>query len=375
MKRYLILLTYCLVASAQSVLVNPGFEEPGEGGVPKGWKVVGESYQVTRVEMGCMIGPGCVEFTPGPKAAGQAGILEQTISARGLEELEVNWVIAVNAGPGARASLNVIARDGGGKDLGILKTAFNTQPLNWTWALTTVGTPIPKTAATLAFQILIAGGRATVDSTALLKEVNRPAAGGDAMSVLNRTALNNLMAFAKVFGVVRHFHPSDQAAEADWEALALDGVRRLDYATQPESLARRLNDVFAKVAPTMQAYVGEPPPLPEALQPAGKTSLVRWKHRGFGQKESNVYRSEREKKPAADWRAEDLYVVELPRGLRARVPLAVFQDLNGTLPRPKVAAPPAKQEEPVLYTGADRATRLAAAIIGWNISALLPVCR
>lgn len=59
--------------------------------------------------------------------------------------------------------------------------------------------------------------------------------------------------------------------------------------------------------------------------------------------------------------------MELPRGLKARVPLAVFQDLNGTLPRPKVAAPPAKQEEPVFYTGADRATRLAAAIIGWNI--------
>jgi len=212
----------------------------------------------------------------------------------------------MKADPGARAYVQVIAQDAEGSKLAVPHIGAAPQRLNGTWELTTVGTMVPKNAKTLNFKIYVAGEKAVVDSAALLKELNRPSAGGDAISVLNRTALNNLMAFAKVFGVVRHFHPSDQAAEADWEALALDGVRRLDYATQPESLARRLNYVFARVAPTMQAYVGEPPPLPEALQPAGKTSLVRWKHRGFGQKESNVYRSEREKKPATDWRAEDL---------------------------------------------------------------------
>jgi len=37
----------------------------------------------------------------------------------------------------------------------------------------------------------------------------------------------NLRAFARLYGVVRWFHPSDAAAAVDWDRFAIDGVRRV----------------------------------------------------------------------------------------------------------------------------------------------------
>ena len=39
--------------------------------------------------------------------------------------------------------------------------------------------------------------------------------------------LTNLTAFAKLYGYVRFFHPSDQAANTDWEDFAIEGVRKV----------------------------------------------------------------------------------------------------------------------------------------------------
>lgn len=36
-----------------------------------------------------------------------------------------------------------------------------------------------------------------------------------------------LRAFAKLYGYVRFFHPSDEAASADWNAFAIEGARRV----------------------------------------------------------------------------------------------------------------------------------------------------
>ena len=41
------------------------------------------------------------------------------------------------------------------------------------------------------------------------------------------TQVDQLRAFAKVYGYARFFHPSDEAAAADWEQLAVDGSARI----------------------------------------------------------------------------------------------------------------------------------------------------
>jgi hypothetical protein len=41
----------------------------------------------------------------------------------------------------------------------------------------------------------------------------------------------NVAAFARLFGVVRYFYPSDAAAAVDWNRFAVDGVARALEAT------------------------------------------------------------------------------------------------------------------------------------------------
>src|SRR3954470_22104060 len=66
------------------------------------------------------------------------------------------------------------------------------------------------------------------------------------------TQVANLHAFARVYGVLRWFHPSDAAAVIDWDRFAVDGVRRVIDASNRRALQARLAELSAPVAPTMQ---------------------------------------------------------------------------------------------------------------------------
>src|SRR5881394_2932918 len=92
----------------------------------------------------------------------------------------------------------------------------------------------------------------------------------------------NLHAFARLYGVVRWFHPSDAAAAVDWYRLAIDGAHRVIDAPDRGALRTRLAEIFAPIAPTMHIVEpGEPFPDEPSLHP-GTTDgleLVAWQHR------------------------------------------------------------------------------------------------
>jgi C-terminal processing protease CtpA/Prc len=99
------------------------------------------------------------------------------------------------------------------------------------------------------------------------------------------TRIANLHAFARLYGVVRWFHPSDAAAAIDWDEMALDGVHRVADAEDCSALRTRLTELFAPVAPTMHiAAAGEAFPDEPALHPAPISGLdvVSWQHSGYG---------------------------------------------------------------------------------------------
>lgn len=107
----------------------------------------------------------------------------------------------------------------------------------------------------------------------------------------------NLRAFARLYGVVRWFHPSDRAAAIDWDQFAIDGVRRVIDLRDFRALRAVLGDLFAPFAPTVHfAGSGEQLPLEPALQPASSSALelVSWQHKGFGDSTLiSVYASKR----------------------------------------------------------------------------------
>jgi C-terminal processing protease CtpA/Prc len=111
---------------------------------------------------------------------------------------------------------------------------------------------------------------------------------------LEGRGLDNLIAFTRLFGYLRYFHPSDQAAAADWEKLALAGVPAVERAGSPAELAKALEDLFRPVAPTVRVYPTESPrpaPPAELKAPAG-TEVVYWTHLGVKvSPRPNIYKS------------------------------------------------------------------------------------
>jgi len=109
--------------------------------------------------------------------------------------------------------------------------------------------------------------------------------------------VENLRAFAKLYGYVRYFHPSDRAAAVDWDAFAAHGAVQVRDAADTEALRARLLDLFAPLAPTLRiTHAGETPERVPELFPADTTGLhvVAWQHVGLGNGMTNsVYRSVR----------------------------------------------------------------------------------
>ncbi|HEY2289326.1 MAG TPA: S41 family peptidase [Thermoanaerobaculia bacterium] len=143
--------------------------------------------------------------------------------------------------------------------------------------------------------MLLGQGKAWIDSASFetlgtvetRHEPARPLAG---------RGLENLIAFTRLFGYVRYFHPSDQAAAADWEKLALSGVSAAEKAGSPSELAKRLEDFFRPIAPTVRVFptAGPRPALPADLKAPAGTETVHWSHLGVKvSPQPGLYQSER----------------------------------------------------------------------------------
>ena len=111
----------------------------------------------------------------------------------------------------------------------------------------------------------------------------------------DESIVQNLRAFAKLFGYVRYFHPSDGASAIDWDRFAVLGVTRVVEARDAESLKAILNSLFLPIAPTLQLYLeGESPPDPHpSLMPRDTTDHrpAYWQHLGIALGNPGPYRS------------------------------------------------------------------------------------
>src|SRR6266702_289540 len=108
----------------------------------------------------------------------------------------------------------------------------------------------------------------------------KPGGGGLPIAdvpALSDDGLANLVAFTRGFGLVRFFHPSDEASSARWEELAVMGVERLQTARSSSELAAGLSALFEPVAPTARFQLATVP-VPRLTAPAGAAQVVRWRH-------------------------------------------------------------------------------------------------
>jgi C-terminal processing protease CtpA/Prc len=213
--------------------------------------------------------------------------------------------------------------------------------------------------------LLVYSGKAVFDDVTLEVTGEFPPVQEEPARPMTDPGLANLTAFTRLYGIVRHFHPSDESGNADWNRFVIDGVRRVEAAGTPGELAALLQRTFEPVAPSVMVYAGADPPLPLS----GGPQVVRWHNKGFDTgRPNNLYRRTREITAGTSRTQNDIYRIDLGRGVKALVPLVVFADAAGkTVPR---AAAPAEAGQPVpagFYSGNDRATRIAGVAIAWNV--------
>lgn len=71
----------------------------------------------------------------------------------------------------------------------------------------------------------------------------------------NDRRISNLKAFAKLYGYVRWFHPSDEAQQIDWDKFAIYGAAKVEDAPDEQALKDSLLNLFLPIAPSLKIYL------------------------------------------------------------------------------------------------------------------------
>jgi C-terminal processing protease CtpA/Prc len=361
-------------ASAQSTLANPGFEE----GAPSltGWhfREMG-TFSFALDSADAHEGRWAARLTgQGGAPPGAFGNLLQRMDAapyRGQRVRYRAWVRTDLPAGANRAGIWMrVDRAGGG--VGFFDN-MEARPITgrtgWRQYEIT-GDVAPDAQAVYLGALLIGQGQVWMDAASL--EAGPSMAAPEAARPVTERGLTNLVAFSRLMGYVRWFHPSDAAAGTNWDAFALAGVRAVEGAPDARRLAAVLDSLFRPVAPALAVRAGDAAEA-EVARPAGDSlRVVWWRHFGVGLGgPRSTYRSDRiradaDALPDSAPDPRRPLRVDLGGGVSASIPLSLYADTEGTFPR----APAPSAADPLalpVFSGDDRGTRLAVVALGWNV--------
>ncbi len=239
------------------------------------------------------------------------------------------------------------------------------------WKTHAVVSRIPEDAERIVIALAQLGpGASSIDDVSLTV-VDPAQAGFEAPRPLSARGHENLVAFTRLFGYVRFFHPSDQAASADWNSFAIAGVQVVERARNAAELAAALRRLFLPLAPTLRIFsTGSPAPAPSpALAAAPGATLTAWRHRGVFlgytiHGNEGMYSSTRVTVTAPN----APFAADLGGGVSILMPTTLCRDAQGTLPH-DVGGPVPRLDKPDYFVPSafDRATRLADVVLSWTV--------
>ncbi len=367
-------LTIAVLAPAALVAqTNLDFEAPGAwASIPPGWTAVANpanlAPQAALVMQGCVQGQQCALMkAPNASSGTYTRLFQSAPAAPFFGTVRFRAAVRTDGSAGTYVYLSLVMTRADGSISSFVNSPHQTSTA---WQYVEVSAPVTSDVSSIVFNFLCNGsGWVWADDASLQNITNTQP---EAARPLSAAGLENLTAFAKALGYVRHFHPSDAAAQANWDAFAVQGVRTVEAATSPADLAAKLQTLLNPVAPTVQVFpTGNPPGLPVDLTPASTSGLqfIRWNHYGvYLSSSSNIYTSSRQTAaassplPAAFVSPTQPYVAEIGQGLSISVPLTLYADANGTLPHQAIPT-----IDCCAYSPDDRGTRLAGVIVAWNV--------
>jgi hypothetical protein len=378
------------VAAAPIAVPNSGFEEGSPGALPPGWHVgigattsdpaPGYSVEVDRNSPRTGVASVRVESADGGNP--NFGTVTNSIDATAFRGRRIRLTGAVRAIPGDDGQVGLWLRVDRADGAGFFDNMGRRPIVSPDWSDYSIEGDVAPDATELVFGLLLLRhGKAWLDDVRLedigpargtgirlgwgTRPRSRPTPGDAPPRPVTRQGLTNLHAFARLYGLVRFFHPSDEAAAADWDSLAIAGIAKAEPARTPAELAATLRAIFAPVAPTVQIYLtGQHPAATSRL--AGAVNATRWHHVGYSSDPESIYSSSRI--ALKDVGPADLYTVALPGGVSVRIPLAVWRDSTGaTLPHAEAGPLPTGKPPGFIPAGFDRTTRLAAVAAAWSL--------
>jgi len=360
---------------------NAGFEAGERGAAPEGWSVVPATARAEISEESPIEGRACAVLFRASEADGSFANIMQSVDAAAFRGKRVELSASVRFEGVGRAQMWMrVDRPGGA--MGFFDN-MNDRPIrSEAWASYAIRGNIDADAERIVLGVMLlnGAGRAWIDGVAL--RVLGPAGEGNiGPAPLSERGAANMVALARLLGVLRHFHPTTESGALDWDAFAIRAVRGVEDASSDEELAARLAAWVAPIAPTVRVWAGAAEPPVEGV-PEGATHVVGMRYTGYAppprtdapEPRENLYVAARVREPLArdDARREirppgTSVTIDLIGSVRARVPVTLHADATRTLPAPVAKEPeiPARPAEWAPDAG-DRATRLAAVSLGWG---------
>jgi C-terminal processing protease CtpA/Prc len=378
-----------LWAAAVPPIENADFEQGAPGKPPAGWALreisARQGFTATVVDQGPGQGKGCLEIARREGVLfGQYAAVSQSLPATELRGKRVRFSALVRtSGLTGFATAGLFAR--------VHRPDFrpghcgemNDKPergKEWVRRAVIVDVADDAERLELGFVFTVVGS-AWFDDAKLV--VLGPAGvGNEPPAPLSERGRRNVEAFAKLLAYVRFFHPSDEAAAADWDRFAVGHVAYVEAARSPEELAARLTELFAPAAPTMRVFVSGKPPdaVPELEEPKnGAFRVVAWRHMGSDPNHSlGDFRHHRvtdrdlagapvlKKSPEPLPKPADVYEADLGGGVSCRLPTSLYADSKGTIPKATAKPRPFAKSDDFPPSGDDRTTRLACVCMAWG---------
>lgn len=161
--------------------------------------------------------------------------------------------------------------------------------------------------------------------------------------------IENQVTFAKTYGYVKYFHPSDEASELDWNKFSIYGALKIDECKTRAEVILVLQALFEPIAPTIK-FASDSSDfdlkykkvIPDSIenfkttywQHLGVTVGMNYKGEGYKSRRINRDSSENGKQLFNfEPDPQESIVKKIGSGIYCQIPIALFCNSKGTFPK------------------------------------------
>jgi C-terminal processing protease CtpA/Prc len=285
--------------------LNLILEEGELGQIPEGWQVhkdvLASGYVIELTDVYPKEGRRCATIHHSGSPPGRMfGNLMQACDANAYRGKIVRFRAAVRPlleGYRDRAQL-WLRIDRAGGQIGFFDNMHDRPIRESGWHYYEIVGGVAADAEAINFGVMLLGEGTVFLDDVSLEVVGDVGIGDESSHPLEGRALENLVAFTRLLGYVRYFHPSDEAAATNWDEFAIAAVREVERAADAVELAEILEQLFHPIAPAVRVLpTSMLPDTPSELAPPKgqiKPRVVTWEHHGAGTGAAHsIYRSAR----------------------------------------------------------------------------------